>query len=198
VIDRDTPARLVPRTGQAELTPAAAQVSELEATITRRTKDIETLVAQRNQLQSQIRQLSFEISDATRRLSEVHRQVMQAEKAKIAAQHATPIIAHQPFPPVSYRELPSISPRPTREAPIPVRQLLSARRALVENNSPEARGLLESAQTSIIFEPGDVAPERASVAAAQIADALSMLNSGHTMGALPYLNRAITAMQPVF
>jgi hypothetical protein len=66
--------------------------------------------------------------------------------------------------------------------------------ALLDNNPPEARVLLGAAQTSIVFGPADAAPERAA-AAVQISEALSILNSGNVIRALPCLDRAITWMQ---
>jgi hypothetical protein len=96
-----------------------------------------------------------------------------------------------------HRELVSILRQTTaREMPVTLRQLLLARKALAENNAPEARGLLEVAQTSIVFGAVHVTSEHAGIAVAQITEALSMLNSGDPVRALPYLNRAITAMQP--
>ena len=75
-----------------------------------------------------------------------------------------------------------------------VQQLLWARKALVENNSSAARNLLEAAETSLVFSPS---LERAGIAAAQITEALSMLNSGDAIRAVPSVNRAITAIQSI-
>jgi hypothetical protein len=84
-------------------------------------------------------------------------------------------------------------PQITREPRSPMQELLHARRALAENASSEARDLLESAETSIAFHPGP-APERAGMAAAQISNAIGLLNTGQATSALPYLERAIAAI----
>ncbi len=119
-----------------------------------------------------------------------------ARRARPVARHGTPATAHQALRPVPYHEPPTMPPRMNlREAPSAQQQLLAARQALAEHKSPEARYLLEAAQTSIVFAPGNISSTRVT---AQIADALSVLNSGDAASALMYLDRAITAIRPTF
>ncbi len=186
-------------TDQGSATLAISQLTELDAKIASRTRDVAALTAERDRLRSQISDISNEIIDATRRLSQAREHILQAENSRVSLQHITPVAARQAIHRVPFRELPSMPPRTSiGEAPSAVKELLSARKALIENNSTEARGLLEAAQTSIVFAPGNVASERTSVAAAQITEALSRLNSGDAVRALPPLNQAIMAIRPTF
>lgn len=178
---------------------AMAQLNSLDARIARRTRELAALTAERDGLQAQLSDLSNEIMEATRRLSAVRERAMQAENARSARQHTAPVIARQVPHPAPYREPPSVPPRTsTSEALSAMEQLLLARQALVANHSRAARGLLEAAQTSIVFAPASAPSARAGVAAAQITEALSMLDSGNAARALPSLNRAITAIHPAF
>lgn len=86
----------------------------------------------------------------------------------------------------------------------PGARLSDARRALRTGRIDEARGLLEQAQVQLVFRPvspsGDMAPT-GSVAAGEVAEALSMLNSGDIPDAERYINLAMgqsaSVMQPV-
>jgi hypothetical protein len=91
---------------------------------------------------------------------------------------------------------PRVAASPTPRGPrSPVQQLVQARRALAANDAFAARELLEYAETVIAFQAG-VVPERASLAAAQISDALALLNAGQARSALPHLERAIAVIGP--
>ena len=91
---------------------------------------------------------------------------------------------------------PRVAASPTPRQPrSPVQQLVQARRALAANDAFGARELLESAETVIAFQ-ASIAPERASMAAAQITDALALLNAGQARSALPHLERAIAVIGP--
>jgi hypothetical protein len=84
-------------------------------------------------------------------------------------------------------------------------RLSDARRALRTGRIDEARSLLEQAQVQLVFRPvntsGDMDP-RGSVAAGDVAEALSMLNSGDIPDAERYVDLAmrqtVSATQPVF
>lgn len=175
-----------------------APLTKLEAQIAHNTSDVAVPALKRAKLQSQIDNSPNKLAEATRRRAELPERVAQTESPIVAPYHATPTSAHQVLRRWRYRELPAMLPRTaTRESPpSPKQQLLSARKALADNDSLEARGLLEAAQTSIVFSARNASPERASIATRQITDALSMLNSGDTVSAQTYLDRAITTMQP--
>jgi len=174
-----------------------APPTRLGAQIARSTSDV-AVPAMKDELQSHIdKLLPTETAEATRRPAELHERVAQTETPIVAPYHATPTSTHQALRHLPSRGLPAIPRRTaTREPQSPKQQLLLARKALADNNSPEARGLLEAAQTLIVFSPQSVSLERANIAARQITDALSMLNSGDAVNARTYLDRAITTMQP--
>jgi len=96
---------------------------------------------------------------------------------------------------VASLERPAPAAPPPREPRSPVQQLVQARRALAANDSFAAREFLESAETVIAFQ-SSVTPERASMAAAHITDALALLNAGQPTNALPHLERAIAMVGP--
>jgi hypothetical protein len=184
-------------TSTYEVASAMAQSAELDAKLASRTSNTAVLGTERDRLQSQINERSNEFEEPSRRVAGARGSVAETEKPIVAAHHATRAVPHQPLRPVPHRNLSAIPLRTTtHEAPSAVQQLLSARTALMDNKSPEARDLLEAAQTSIVFEPQNTASEHAGVAAARIGEALGMLNSGDAASALPYLDRAIAAIQP--
>jgi len=77
----------------------------------------------------------------------------------------------------------------------PIHELLqSAEAALAGNNAPLVRGLLESAETAVVFQPGGYRQARTSVAAAQITQALRDLNNGNPMLASQHVGQALTAV----
>lgn len=86
----------------------------------------------------------------------------------------------------------------------PGARLSDARRALRTGRIDEARSLLEQAQVQLVFRPvnasGDMAPT-GSVAAGDVAEALSMLNSGDIPDAERYVDLAmrqsVSTTQPV-
>jgi hypothetical protein len=183
----------------ATIALATAQLSELDAKIAHRTRAVAMLGTERDKLQSQFDELSNELEDARRHRAEVRAEVARAGKAMMASRHAIPTTAHQSLRPVPNPESPAMPPRTTtRESPSAEQQLLAARKALADHRSAEARGLLEAAQTSIVFAPTDTTSVRASGATSQITDALSILNAGDAVSALVHLDRAITAMRPTF
>jgi hypothetical protein len=96
--------------------------------------------------------------------------------------------------PVPARTPPSI--RGTPRPPSIQEQLLSARAALAGNNPLLARDLLEAAETTVVFQPGDRQQSRTSIAAAQITQALRKLNTGDRDQALQHVGQALAAVQP--
>jgi hypothetical protein len=86
----------------------------------------------------------------------------------------------------------------------PGARLSDARRALRTGRIDEARSLLEQAQVQLVFRPvspsGDIAPT-GSVAAGDVAEAMSMLNSGDIPDAERYIDLAMqqsaSVAQPV-
>jgi hypothetical protein len=177
---------------------AIAQLSELDAEIAHRASDLEMLTMKRDQLQSQINELSNKFEQASRQLAGVRWQVSKAGKPMMVSR-VNAMAVHRVFLPTRHRGLSSKQLQPTaREGMNSVKQLLAARMALVNNDSSAARDLLEAAQTSIVFAPGNTLPEGARTAAAQVTEALGMLNSGDPADALPCLDRAITALHPTF
>jgi len=66
---------------------------------------------------------------------------------------------------------------------------------LVNKDQRAARGLMEEAQTSIVFQPVSIPPHRASAAASQITEALAMLSDGNEARALQCINQAIAAVR---
>lgn len=172
---------------QRDASAGIPEHSTLDARSERRTQDASTTVPEWHRAQSQTKELSDRFAQTT-----LH--VAMAQTAQ-RPNREVPAAGHQALEPTRVPRV-AFTRRPTVvHMSLPVQQLLSARRALVENHSSVARGLLEAAQTTIVFE-ADVAPERSGAAAGQIADALSLLNAGSTVGALPHLNRAIIAIQP--
>jgi hypothetical protein len=82
------------------------------------------------------------------------------------------------------------------EEPAPVRQQLrSAQAALAEGNPELARGLLESAETAMVFEPSGSRQSHTASATAQITQALRGLNSGDRAVALQYVGRALATVE---
>ncbi len=80
-------------------------------------------------------------------------------------------------------------------APAPPRERLSdARAALAAGHTDEARQLLEQAQVQLVLRPvgpSDDASAATSVAAGQVAEALSMLGAGDVPHAMQYIDLAI-------
>jgi hypothetical protein len=72
--------------------------------------------------------------------------------------------------------------------------LQSAQAALAGNNASLVRGLLESAETAVVFQPGGYTQERTSVAAAQITQALRDLNNGDRALASQHVGQALAAV----
>ena len=72
--------------------------------------------------------------------------------------------------------------------------LQSAEIALAGNNASAARGLLESAETAIVFQPVGSRSESTSVAATQISRALRELNYGDRALAAQYVGQAAAAV----
>jgi hypothetical protein len=98
--------------GQSTVTPAipvpssgTAQLSDLDAVIASRTRDLAARTAEEDQLQSQIYEPSQEIEGANQRSSQLHGQTVLAKKTKLAAQHITPVFARQTFGYMPYREV---------------------------------------------------------------------------------------------
>ena len=95
--------------------------------------------------------------------------------------------------------------RPNREysasvsnpGPPSIHELLqSAQAALAGNNAPLVRGLLESAETAAVFQPGGSRQDGTSVAAARITQALRELNNGNRTLASQYVGQALAAVGP--
>jgi type II secretory pathway predicted ATPase ExeA len=200
------PDRSMARTGvsgtdqnAATIALATAQLSELDAKTAGRTRAVAMLGMEREKLPSQVNEPSYQQGETRRHLAEVRAEVAPAGKSMTASRYAIPTIAHQSLRPVPDPESRAMPPRTTTGAsPSAEQQLLAARKALADDKSAEARGLLEAAQTSIVFAPTDTVSVRASGATSQITDALSMLNAGDRVSALVHLDRAITAMRPTF
>lgn len=91
------------------------------------------------------------------------------------------------------------TPSPVQEAQRPPSiedQLMSARTALGNNNLSLARGLLESAETAIVFQPSEHQQTGTSAAAARITEALRELNAGNQDQAMRYLGQALATVRP--
>jgi hypothetical protein len=79
-------------------------------------------------------------------------------------------------------------------APSPRQRLMDARTLLAAGRTDEAQRLLEQAQVQLVFRP--VSPSAGiavsgSVAAGQVAEALSMLGAGDVLHAIRYINLAV-------
>jgi hypothetical protein len=107
---------------------------------------------------------------------------------------------HPEIPPMQTLVQPGVAqpppPEVARAAPAPpaVAQLVSADQALQANDPVGARGLLEAAETSVVFAParnsgGD------SVAAAQITEALQGLQAGDRARAMQCVAHALAALR---
>jgi hypothetical protein len=71
---------------------------------------------------------------------------------------------------------------------------VDARSALAAGRTDDARQLLEQAQVQLVFRPvnpSEDASASGSVAAGQIAEALSMLGAGDVLHAIRYINLAV-------
>ena len=100
----------------------------------------------------------------------------------------------QPRPDVVQPALPEA--RSPARAPPAVTQLVSAGRALQSNDADGARGLLEAAETSVVFAPAAAGSRGNSIAAVQITAALRMVAAGDPARAMQYVARALTALRP--
>jgi hypothetical protein len=85
-------------------------------------------------------------------------------------------------------------PRARREPPAIV-QLVSADQALQSNDPVGARGLLEAAETSVVFAPAAGDSRGNSVAAAQITEALRMVEAGDRAQAMQCVAQAVAALR---
>jgi hypothetical protein len=96
-----------------------------------------------------------------------------------------------------------VSPRPDKVQVVPDQprvtsprqRLMDARTALVAGRTDDARHLLEEAQVQLVFRPvspSQDTPVTSSVAAGQVAEALSMLGAGDVLHAIRYINLAVT------
>ncbi len=176
-------------TGQLGASVGIADRSDLDAKIEHRPPRAAAPAPEGHRVQTQTKELSDRSGPASWHETGGHVQAAQNPY------HKVPMAGHQALPPGPLPRAIFVQ-RPTIiHMSLPVRQLLSARQALAESNSSAARGLLEAAQTTIVFEAG-AAPGRSGIAVGQITNALSLLNSGSTMRALYYLDRAILALQP--
>ena len=84
----------------------------------------------------------------------------------------------------------SDAPRPAS----PRQRLMDARTALAAGRTDEAQHLLEQAQVQLVLRPvspSQDAPATGSVAAGQVAEALSMLGAGDVLHAIRYINLAV-------
>ena len=81
-------------------------------------------------------------------------------------------------------------------APPAVAQLVSANQALQQHDPAGARGLLEAAETSVVFAPAAAGSRGNSIAAAQITEALRMVAAGDPARAMQYVARALIALRP--
>jgi uncharacterized protein YaaR (DUF327 family) len=76
-----------------------------------------------------------------------------------------------------------------------VAQLVSASRALQDNDAEGARGLLEAAETSVVFAPAAGTSRGDSIAAARITEALRMLDTGDRTRAVQCVEQALAAFE---
>ena len=91
-----------------------------------------------------------------------------------------------------------VPPANVREKASVPQQLVLARAALINKNQYAARGLMEEAQTLIVFQPASNRARLSTVAASQLTEALVMLGNGNDAAALQCLNQAIAAIRPMF
>ena len=76
---------------------------------------------------------------------------------------------------------------------------MDARTALAAGRTDEAQRLLEQAQVQLVLRPvspSQDAPISGSVAAGQVAEALSMLGAGDLLHAIRYINLAVAQADP--
>jgi hypothetical protein len=76
----------------------------------------------------------------------------------------------------------------------PRQRLMDARSALAAGRTDDARQLLEQAQVQLVFRPVNPSQDASasgSVAAGQVAEALSMLGAGDVLHAIRYINLAV-------
>jgi hypothetical protein len=179
---------------------AAAQVklTDLQAEFAAKARYLAQLSADRHSLQSQVNELSSQAAGAGQHLDELRTRIAQAETLMVAQRHRTPSADRadsgaapgrkpaQDVPPANVRE----------KASVP-QQLVMARAALINKNQYAARGLMEEAQTLIVFQPANTRARLSTVAASQLTEALVMLGNGNDAGALQCLNQAIAAIRPM-
>jgi hypothetical protein len=190
-----------PRTEQASAAATAsaqARLSDLQAKFAAKARYLAQLSAGQHDLQSQVNELSSQAAGAAQHLDELRARIAQTETLVVAQRHRMPSTERadsgaapgrkpaQDLPPANVRE----------KASIP-QQLVLARAALINRNQYAARGLMEEAQTSIVFEPANTGARLSTVAVSQLTEALVMLSNGNEAGALQCLNHAIAAMRPM-
>jgi hypothetical protein len=196
-----TPNATPSRTEQASaaaIASAQAKLSALQAEFARKAQDLAQLFAEQHNLHSQVNELSGQAAGAGQHLDELRARIARAE---------TPTVAQRPRMPLADRADSGAAPgrKPAQDLPpanvrekasVP-QQLVLARAALINRNQYAARGLMEEAQTLIVFQPANTRARLSTVAASQLTEALVMLGNGNEVGALQCLNQAIAAIRPM-
>lgn len=147
-------------------------------------------------IQRQASQPSEQAPEASQHPDKVHEHMAQSESRMAAPVRHTAAAARLPVASSPARE-PSSEPavRSAQELRSVPQRLLLARAALVNRDQRAARGLMEQAQTLIMFQPINGSPRLSTAATSQVTEALIMLSHGDDAGALERLNQLIEALR---
>jgi hypothetical protein len=182
----------------AAMATAQAKLSDLQTEFAAKTRYLAQLSADQHNLQSQVNELSGQAAGAGRHLDELRTRTAQTETQTVAQRHRMPSAdrADSGAAP-SRKPAPDVPPANVREKSSVPQQLVLARAALINKNQYAARGLMEQAQTLIVFQPANTRARLSTVAASQLTEALVMLGNGNDAAALQCLNQAIAAIRPM-
>ncbi len=177
---------------------AQARLTDLQAEFAAKARNLAQLSADRHSLQSQVNELSSQAAGAGQHLDEVRTRIAQTETPMVAQRHRMPSADRADNGAAAGRRpAPDMPPANVRERASVPQQLVLARAALINKNPYAARGLMEEAQTLIVFQPANTRARLSTVAASQLTEALVMLGNGNDAAALQRLNQAIAAIRPM-
>jgi hypothetical protein len=182
----------------AAIAPTQAKLSDLQAEFAAKARYLAQLSADQHNLQSQVNELSSQAAGAGQHLDELRTRIVQTETLMVAQRHRTLSADRADSGAAPGRKpAPDVPPANAREKASVPQQLVLARAALINRNQYAARGLMEEAQTLIVFQPANTRARLSTVAASQLTEALVMLGNGNDAGALQCLNQAIAAIRPM-
>jgi hypothetical protein len=195
-----TPNATPPRTDQASaaaLASAQVKLADLQAKFAAKARSLAQLSADQHDLQSQVNELSSHAAGAAEQLNELNARIAHAETLAVAQRHRMPATDRADNAAAPARKpAQDVPPAGVGVKPSVPRQLVLARAALINKNQYAARGLMEEAQTLIVFQPATTTARLSTVAASQLTEALVMLGNGNDAGALQCLDQAIAAIRP--